>query len=57
MIFVGDALHEGGNDYDVLKTGIDAVPVADHLETRSILTRLLSHQHPLPQTSIPTDAD
>ena len=57
IIFVGDALYEGGNDYDVLKTGIDAVPVADYLETRSVLTHLLSCQHPLPQTSIPTDAD
>ena len=41
MLFIGDSLQEGGNDYDVLKTGIDAVHVADSFQTKEILTRFL----------------
>lgn len=39
--FVGDALYEGGNDSIVLRTGITAVPVADHEETKKILRTLI----------------
>ncbi len=37
MVFVGDALYEGGNDHAVLKTGIDAVAVANPGETKALL--------------------
>ena len=39
-LFIGDGLQEGGNDHDVLKTGIDAIQVADHKQTQTILISL-----------------
>lgn len=37
MIFVGDALYEGGNDYAVKRTGVDTVAVANPTETKELL--------------------
>jgi phosphomannomutase len=36
MIFIGDALYPGGNDYAVHEAGIDSVAVRDVLETRRV---------------------
>ena len=36
MIFIGDALYPGGNDYAVQEAGIDTVCVRDVLETRRV---------------------
>lgn len=36
MIFIGDALYPGGNDYAVHEAGIDTVNVRDVLETRRV---------------------
>lgn len=41
MIFVGDALYEGGNDHAVIRTGIDTVAVADPSETKVVLLQWL----------------
>lgn len=41
MVFVGDSLFEGGNDHAVLKTGIEAVSVANPEETKTILRQWL----------------
>ncbi len=41
MVFVGDSLFEGGNDHAVLKTGIEAVAVANPEETKIILREWL----------------
>jgi phosphomannomutase len=36
MIFIGDALYPGGNDYSVHEAGIDTVGVRDVVETRRV---------------------
>lgn len=41
MLFFGDALFEGGNDFPVLKTGVDAIKVDNHHHTHSLLSELL----------------
>ncbi|KND48769.1 MAG: phosphomannomutase [Parcubacteria bacterium C7867-005] len=41
MVYVGDALYEGGNDEAAKKTGILCVPVVDPEETKSIIRSLL----------------
>ncbi len=42
MVFVGDALYEGGNDHPVIRTGIDTVAVKDPEETKAVLKQWLS---------------
>lgn len=37
MVFVGDALYEGGNDHPVIRTGIETVSVKDPEETKVVL--------------------
>ena len=37
MVFLGDALYEGGNDYSVIETGVKCIKVSGPDETRSIL--------------------
>ncbi|MFY9263596.1 MAG: HAD-IIB family hydrolase [Actinomycetaceae bacterium] len=44
MAFVGDRLDEGGNDYPVLRLGIDAFPVADWKETVTLIDDYLAHR-------------
>ncbi|MBJ7881732.1 HAD-IIB family hydrolase [Gelidibacter salicanalis] len=41
MLFVGDALFEGGNDYPVRKTGVDCIQVRDAEETKSIIQTII----------------
>lgn len=41
MVFVGDALYEGGNDYAVKRTGVDTVAVANPTETKQLLKQWL----------------
>lgn len=41
MVFVGDALGEGGNDHAVLRTGVPCVAVANAGETKMLLRRWL----------------
>lgn len=42
MVFVGDALYEGGNDHAVLRTGIDAFPVSNPEDTKKLLREWLA---------------
>jgi HAD superfamily hydrolase (TIGR01484 family) len=42
MLFVGDAIFPGGNDYAVLKTGIDYVAVKNPEETKKLIKKLIS---------------
>jgi hydroxymethylpyrimidine pyrophosphatase-like HAD family hydrolase len=37
VIFVGDGLFPGGNDYSVYEAGIDTIPVTDPKETESLI--------------------
>jgi|SRR5581483_1058645 len=42
MLFVGDAIFPGGNDYAALETGIDYVKVKDPEETKELIRSLIS---------------
>ena len=41
MLFIGDAIFPGGNDYAIVKTGVDYISVSGHEETKRILRTLL----------------
>jgi phosphomannomutase len=41
MVFVGDALYPGGNDYAAKRSGIDCVAVKGPSETKKVIKRLL----------------
>lgn len=42
MLFIGDAIFPGGNDYAVVKTGVDYMKVKGPKETKKIIKSLLS---------------
>ncbi len=42
MIFVGDAIFPGGNDYAVIKTPIDYVPVTDPEGTKKVIKAVMA---------------
>lgn len=48
MLFIGDALFEGGNDFPARKTGITCIPVRDDEETKRIIETIIacSNHHP-----------
>lgn len=41
MLFIGDALFEGGNDYPARKTGVDCIQVRDPEETKAIIRTIV----------------
>lgn len=41
MLFVGDAIFPGGNDYAAIKTGVDYVPVKNPEETKRLIRKIL----------------
>ena len=42
MLFIGDALFEGGNDHPARKTGADCIQVRDPEETKSIVKTIIA---------------
>lgn len=42
MLYIGDSIFPGGNDYAVLKTGIDYIPVKSSEDTKKIIRELLA---------------
>ena len=44
MLFVGDAIFPGGNDYGVVRTGVDYIPVTGPAQTKDIIRILLKNQ-------------
>ena len=42
MLFIGDALFEGGNDYPARKTGVDCIQVRDAEETKRIIETIIA---------------
>jgi phosphomannomutase len=42
MLFVGDAIFPGGNDYAVVKTGVDYISVKNPEETKKVIRHILS---------------
>src|SRR3989344_1041316 len=41
MLFIGDALFEGGNDYPVKQLGVDCIQVSGPKETKELIKKLL----------------
>ncbi|MDP3770406.1 MAG: HAD-IIB family hydrolase [Candidatus Sungbacteria bacterium] len=44
MLFVGDAIFPGGNDYQIVKTGVDYIPVSGPIKTKHIIRALLAQK-------------
>ncbi|HEX3383540.1 MAG TPA: HAD hydrolase family protein, partial [Mucilaginibacter sp.] len=44
MLFIGDALFEGGNDYPARATGADCIQVRDPEETKRIIATIIACQ-------------
>ncbi len=42
MVFVGDSLFHGGNDYPAKSTGIDCIPVKDPEDTKKVILEMLA---------------
>ena len=42
MLFIGDALFEGGNDYPARRTGVDCIQVRDEEETKRIIETVIA---------------
>lgn len=45
MVFVGDALYEGGNDHAVIRTGVETVVVKNPEETKQVLKEWLKEMN------------
>ncbi len=41
MLYIGDALFEGGNDYPARLTGVDCIQVKDYQETKLVIKRII----------------
>lgn len=44
MLFVGDAIFPGGNDYQIVKTGVDYISVTGPAQTKNIIRTLLKQK-------------
>ena len=44
MLFIGDALYEGGNDYPVISTGIRITEVKNHHHTKEVIRDFLAQE-------------
>lgn len=42
MLFIGDALFEGGNDYPARRTGVECIQVEDAEETKEIISNIIA---------------
>jgi len=42
MLFVGDALFPGGNDYPAREAGVECIQVRDHDETKRVIETILA---------------
>ena len=42
MIYIGDALYVGGNDYPAEKAGVDCIPVKDPNETKRVIQTIIA---------------
>lgn len=42
MLFIGDALFEGGNDYPARKTGVDCIQVRDPEESKRVIETIIA---------------
>ena len=44
IMFVGDRLFPGGNDYAVTRTGVDTIAVNDYNETKDIIRKIINNE-------------
>ena len=44
MLFVGDAIFPGGNDYQIVKTGVDYIAVGGPIQTKRIIRALIKQK-------------
>ena len=44
VLFVGDAIFEGGNDYSVIKTSVPYIDVDDYNETKDIIREIINNK-------------
>src|SRR6202167_6207333 len=42
MIYIGDALYVGGNDYPAKQAGVDCIPVKDPYETKRVIQTIIA---------------
>jgi phosphomannomutase len=42
MIYIGDALYVGGNDYPAKEAGVDCIPVKDPNETKRVIQTIIA---------------
>jgi hypothetical protein len=42
MVFIGDAIFEGGNDYPAEQAGVDCIPVRGPDETRLVIETIIA---------------
>lgn len=49
ILFIGDALFEGGNDYPVKQTGVECIQVSGPSEANGILLEILDASRPSPK--------
>lgn len=52
MIFVGDALFVGGNDYPVAQAGVDSIPVRGPQETKPVMKAIAACLSPVGATQL-----
>jgi hypothetical protein len=43
MLYVGDALFRGGNDYVMKSTGIKCISVSDPEETKALIRKIIQY--------------
>jgi phosphomannomutase len=44
ILYIGDALFVGGNDYAVIRTGVDTIAVKDYNETKDIIRKIIKNE-------------
>ena len=47
ILFIGDAIFEGGNDYSAVRTGVDYINVNNYNETKGIIRNIISEKNNL----------
>lgn len=44
ILFIGDAIFKGGNDYAIIKTAVDYIDVDDYNETKDIIRKIIQNK-------------
>lgn len=55
MLFVGDAVYPGGNDYPAKEAGVATIAVRDVAETRTVIATIIACLSPAPAGKSPSD--